>query len=576
MTVMTARATIAGKQYLYPSGPAYPGLKVYFRPDEVIARLGTSRDKTITPAHLYDYLFEVFRDGVLFQSKSYKNHWWASDKLVEINPDLIIRDQNTLRALDLVPPIADPGMPVVKDSGVGFDDLAGTATGITMYEGTTGERPDIGVLNGWFATWLLGGAASDFLTAARANRAMPVWWPDENTGTCFNLINDISASTYSSPGANPWMGPWAPGQPWDPPEARSCPWLPDGAHAMENAYGAYVATGMLRHLEALQYRVTQMFMEDPYWSGLAGVAVFAPSQTRKSGWTARGLAMAARATQLAESLGALPKYLLPYSYWKSLLDKQFAWIRKTYMENPVCQTFRAWPICTTPGWWQQEYVNISLGLAAMWWPQDYGDFYIWSLGSVMGRTSGDNGWPPAYPSWYYGALGPSLTNQSPNPPDALDPSRLYKGWGECWEGFAAGQLAGTDPNPGQLTQAEYDALKRDPYNGGAFAINEFAQYNSTVRGSLAFAVYLDRKKNPALNISAVWQKLEQCYAKQDAMVKDSGYMPARWSIAVDPQPITLPPPPDPDPVPPPADFPITVHGIVLRAEQILALVMAKK
>lgn len=525
----SAKVTIEGTDYLYDdganAGPHLAGYKVYFRPDEIIFHWGTARDKSVAPRNLPPYTAEAFKDGVSVQKYTIGNdknlHWWASRWLHEITPDKIIRTPKDLIEGFLAPPFGDMGITPDPISSPVFEGPMGTA-GLVTYEPTTGERSEIGIETDWGAHFLRTGEASGMIETGKAAFSMPMFWTDERTGKPWDLIKEPSANTYWTPvQGSPWMGPWAPAS--VPPN----PWTLDGAHGMEDEGLIYFATGLDRHLEALQYRAIAMFLEDAYTSGKAGYAVCAPAQTRKTAWTIRQLAMACKATEMREAQGNFPDYLLPSATLKQMLDNQFDWFRKSYTTVSALQTFHVWPDYRA-AFWQQDYLNTAFALPAMWWPDKYADVYLWTLYSTIQRTNGKSGWPPAFPTVYY--IG--LFVDSPMNTVWLD------SWADAWKKFVADQLAGTDPqgNNGQVTQAIADALAKDPYNGGVYAYTG-VDYPLNVRGVLAFAVWLDRNK--IVNVSATYPELEQCYAVQDAMAKRRNYMTERWSLAVDPQPVTV-------------------------------------
>lgn len=529
----SAKITMAEGVYFYsedatdPNIAIKPGYKVYFRPDEIVFHWGTAGDKSVTPAHLDPYTAEVFKDGVSVATYSVpvdpvtQRHWWASRWLHEITPDSIVRSPAQMRAENLFIPFGDTSIPSWSIPAQVFKGPMDSA-GERLYEPTTGEDAWIGIANDYAAMFCLTGEAGSFLQVGKASFSKPMFWTDERTGKPWDILKEPTANCYYDHAqGDPWMGPFPPAL---PDGSTLTPWSLDGAHAGEDEGLIYFATGLDRHLEALQYRTVAMFLEDSIHSGMAGFAVCAPAQTRKTAWTLRNLALTIKATELREAQGALPDYLQPSSYFQQILANQLAWFTKSYMNDPGGrQVFRCWPDDRS-AFWQQDYLLTALSLLAMWWPADWSALYLWSLGSIIARTNGKSGWPPAYPTTYY---APLFSDSSPAGPG----KNWFPDWGTAWKTYAANQIAGTDVynNNGQLVQADIDLLTKDQYNGNRYV--HASDYQVKVHAVLAFAVYLDRNK--IVDVSGTYPELEDCYASQHQMAVAWGRMQYRWSISPD-------------------------------------------
>lgn len=533
-----------------------PGFDIFVREAEgtIDFHYGRTFNKTVLRLESCGpYVATIFKDGAQFDQFPVPDHWWGSIvqyplTAVTIRPG---GDPTSLIAAGVVPPIGDTGIqsgPVIDwiNRVVGpshFEGPMGTA-GMVTREYQTGGRGEIGIVHDKAAKFLLTGDATDMLELAKASASMPMWWTDEDTGKPVDMLVKPKANTYWSPAqGEPWLGPF--------PYTDRMPWGLDAGHMCDIAGVAALATGAPRYVRATQYRVVATLLGDNAGTAeTGGFSIFPLNQVRGTAWPLRELAYCILATRLAEDAGNLPSDCLSSAQLKQVLDNHLTFYTARFMRGPE-QIFRCWPD-PRGAFWQCDFLSQALALLADNFPE-WRPLYIWSLGQQMARTNGRE-WPPADPCVYYIALFKDST------PTSNYGTVYYDSWALCRAAYEDGQRNGTDQLGlnGSLSGAQIDALHRDPFNGGHYL--QPSEYNSHLFGALAYAVHLDRKWGGL--ISQTYPELERVYAEQYVLTKDWGNISPQNSIAVDPKPVTLPPP----------GLPITVHGLLLRAQKILALI----
>lgn len=538
---------------------------------------------------LYDcgpYVLTVLKDGQPFGQPILRpNHFYGSSWWIDLVPVTnIIRDPKTLIDDKLVPPFGDTGIPVrlPVPGSVTFPGPMEISSGVTGREGTTGGRPDIGILSAWGAEFMLTGDSRNMLQIAKMVATEPVWHYD--AGRLLNLIANPKITAYPGPqqgGAPNWLGPFPP-EPVQPvdmeprvilgetvlvnvaPQIPLQQSFPDTGHMLDVCGLAALATGAPRYVRGVQACVIHAFASDNYFAGSMGGVTVLYRQMRGTAWLLRQLFSAYWATLLAEQAGNLPSDCLPSSHFKQIIDNQADQFHKFIEPTPAFQSFGVWYLQDAQiGWWQCDMLNQVLGRYAAKWPAVWGPIYIKTLRNLMARVNGDGlgQWPPAMPTWYWANVCSDTTGRADQ--GTFRPGVIpYAGFPTLWTEYTKVQLAGIEPsgNNSQITAAQVAALAADPLNGGKFLNGMDGEYLCWMIGALADVVYNDRGVLAGA-ISAAYPNLEQAYAQQMVMMGKWGSLTPQCSIAVDSKPVTLPPP----------GLPITVHGLLLRAQNILAL-----
>lgn len=553
---------ILGTHDYFPSHPKdspYSGIA----PGEIIP------DPTSTAYDLGSHTVEILQDGNLVKQYTLSKHIWASRWF---HPLRVTVSKNTTKQLQdalVIPPYGDPGFPVAFPGTVTWNGPQDTAQ-ITRNGTITGGRPDIGFFNEWSIKSILTNDLSDMINTANGCFALPIFFRDERTGQCQDIVKWPGSTIGSAPGQQglPWInrGPQQDIQ-------------VDDAHMIECGAAAYAYTEEPRYLELIQYASVYAFLTTSYYSnyrdGVTGNyyiqdgACIGPNQTRACAWTLRSLTLAEVLTRRLESQGPLPSYLKPSSFFKTIINNHLDFFTRWYMNDPANQVARVFTHTGKAGFWQENFKHFTLSYMAAHYPE-WRPLYLWGLGQVISMTNGKSGFPPAAVGTYYVPLGPTLDN---DPPDLgrITPSMVFSDWSQIWENYAKIQINGTAIDGGGLNQSEYDRLKADQYNNLRF-IRGGTDYAANPVATLAYAVYLDRNK--IVDISSTYPELEQCYASQYQMWVNSiadygqgGTIVARSAVSVSPQALnTLPSTPQTPENPPTmsqnfSDLTAAVHSV---------------
>lgn len=559
-----------------------PGLRFIDRSAEGF--LDIVYDNCFDPtALLYDcgpYVLTITKDGAPYGSPiNVKNHfyescWWLD--LTPVDASSIIRQPAELIANGYVPPLGKTNIPLPppsfgKDIFPGIMKLTPDVTGA---EGTTGGRPEIGIVTTNAEEWLVLDDARDMLEDAKDVQTQPIWNYDNSKP--IDLIAKPKATRNGAQAGGLQLGPY-PAAPTAPGATLQLS-IPDTAHMADECGVVALATGAPRYIRALQMRTVRGFTEDAYWALQWGQVTVWNGQGRGIAWLLRELFFCYWATLLAEQAKNLPSDCLPSSTFKTIIDNQVTLFTKYVEPTPGFKNLAVFTYAGAPNgdiiaWWQHDMINQVLGLYAQKWPAVWGPIYIKVLRNLAARVNADglNQWPVAMPSWYWGLVSVH--------------GAWYSSYKELWQKWSAGQASGVDTSGNAypwVNAAQVAALNADPTNGGKFITP--SQYESWTYGALAFAVDLDRG---VLNgaVSAAYPRLEQAFTDFNAMMLNGyQYFIAPCSFSVTPQPpstIPAPPPvtpppvitPPPPPVPvPPAPLPATIPGIATRVKKLKTIV----
>lgn len=496
--------TIGGQDFVYPSGPAHEYYFVTpFKDGSISFHFGVlgNLPQDQDPHQPYDldaYVAKIEIDGALVATVNVPAHWWNARWTYYPNPIQTVKSPAQLVAARRMFPFGNTGSSPPPPPNTPACTLMGSSS-VTIYMPTTGERPDIGNSTDNSGYYMLGFSGNGMVQWALAGTTCPMHFRDQNTGRPVDLLK--------YPGANSYDQPQKQGAPWFA-KGKLQPngytefgggWTPQQAHYCEMSYAAYQATRNPAFLEDLQYSANFTILCDASRSGQTGKPTVS-GELRGIAWAFRNLFMAHAATLDAEAAGELPDSCHTSSYWKQLLDIQLAYYSQ-YMADPANQYYRLVPgPWTTFGPWQVDYMLTALAFGVLTGHADWAPFYVWALKNVIDRTNNtpwqSGGFPPGWGTPYYVDAKPT--------------------W---YDAFVTGNI---DVHP---SQAQIDALKLDPLNGGKAMQGQ--EYLMTTRAALVMADYLD--KNGLANVRAAYP-LDTCLQICTTMNKNYGAMNPRVAV----------------------------------------------
>jgi len=373
---------------------ALPGLTVWFRPDaeggrqEIVVELGVPLVASLTPANLGAYEAEIWDGDELVATVPVPSHPWYARWRWQSAPRPVRVSRETLIASGLVPHYdGDPLATHLTDhapesySVMGF---AGMATGM----GWTGDRPDIGIMTGWQAQWLIkGNNTSTVLAQGEASGTISMHLRDPETSAPLDLVND-----YPKLSGYPGQGdPYVP--------------LPDGivtydsGHSPALSYLPWLLTGDPYYLEALQFQSNLEILGEP-WSGRYTDA------GRYGAWALRNKLYAAVASPTDP-----PRWLLS----KTIFHQHIEAVRQVMLtdmakDDPIYSVFRCrnfggsqgdanHPSGTYASLWQDAMESLVYGVAVQLGFEEWREPLRWKVHSEIKRIEGVE-WPRASPVPY--------------------------------------------------------------------------------------------------------------------------------------------------------------------------------
>ena len=573
---------------VHPSPEFNPAFEVYFRPDvapstrvEAVFEFFKSGDLAaaviskpaivplpagVTAANILTHLtIEIF-DG---NGKPVADHlgrtvitaptfWWGSRYRFQTVLRPTVKTPTQLVASKLIPPFGTVGLPGTipridysKYTYTNPMDLAG----ITASGGDTGERIDIGITTEIGSNYLIhptDHVAQDAMLAwAEASATWPIHFRDDATGAPISKLKYPKANNFGWP------------KPDSSYQGSPCIWsgaailnttgqvqsgvTPDVAHLDSLSYVPFLSTGDSFHLEEQQFAANYVLIANN--NGFNGNAVIGISGgARAVAWAIRTIFEAWSATKLGETYGPLPSWLMPSSYYDTLLKNMVPFFEQwTKSDSPSCKIFHFMPNTTgniEP--WENKYQATAFMLGVLVGRADYKEICEWVVQGCVDWISGRTGAPPAFPDPYYFFIGPGLVHDGTTVPNPATPaSAFFPDLGTAFVAWAENDVAGKG---GQISQAQLDALKADPLNGGIL-IQTQDDYVNYPRGVCALATYLN-----TLGLISM-PDAPACLVRMNGYVQrlhqGAGYASARWAFqpSVDgsippfaplPKPIPLP------------------------------------
>lgn len=200
---------------------------------------------------------------------------------------------------------------------------------VVSYMPTTGGRPDIGLLPGWSASYLLSmapGAKMASLGTGDLAGSWPIHFRDKTTGRPVSIETYPYATTYPANASKDTVNPATQKSESFVACTVDCttPYHPDAAHQPSMAYLPYLVTGDAYYLDELHFwALWNMYQQVPAYRDLAKGLVHR-NQVRAQAWALRTLAHAAYITPDSDTL----KPLLD-----RLLSNNLDWYNTAYTNN---------------------------------------------------------------------------------------------------------------------------------------------------------------------------------------------------------------------------------------------------
>jgi hypothetical protein len=432
-------------------------LTVFFRPDrgtnraEAVFELGRLWSKA-PPANLDAYKVTILRGGRTVYTADVPRHYWFSRWRWQSSPRPVTTRITDLMSSGLLPHYDDKvnngtARPSRQQS-YQIMELAGIARVMPA----TGERGDIGPVTEWQAEFICTerqSALATVLAQGEGAGTLPWCFRDENTGAPLDAIHYANADIYSRETGNPFI-----------PQAKTGIQL-DSAHEPAVAYVPFLLTGDPYHLETMQFQVTFNLLERPakyrYFTG----------QVRAHAWSLRTLGQAAMVIP-----DTTPRWLLPRSYFRTLLGKQHDWMTATFVNStasPTTTVFRtneetfgsradgSLDAGTMISPWQDEFEAFILGWLVLMGHADWAPIHRWKVGSCVARTDGKSGWNRGNCTPYRMALR------------AHENSPWARSWAEAWDLNVTLQ-SWPVPNPNHLDLVKAGQFTYPSYTRGALAM----------------------------------------------------------------------------------------------------------
>jgi hypothetical protein len=488
LTGLTAMITLGGEQYVFaqddgvdlgdyedPEGnfvqhcfcttnARLPGFRVMFRPDadgtrdEVVFELGTIFDGT-PAAHITEpYVATIARDEIVLATKTVPTHWWYARWRWFSKPRPVIHAVTDLIEHGLVPHydarvgggFTPPSQP---HTYAGPMDLAG----IYAYMPGTGDRDDIGLVTESQADYLCtqsDTALRTLLAWGEGSGTLSWHFRDENTGAPLDSHAYPNASCYD------WHEPVTPFLPTND-------WLPgspvtlDCSHEPCLGYVPFLLTGDSYYLEELQFEVLYGVVSDSPgargWYRLTGAV-------RAHAWVLRCMARGLKMTP-----ESVPSWLLPRSYFQTLMDGNLAFVRSRMDSNTApyvglnllgdaegSSAEEHIPANCAISTWMEDFEVVVQGHVVELGFTEWRDVLEWKASQLVDRTSGHAGWMKGAAFPYKCAVRPAADQ-----PYSED-------WRDAWEVNAT--LGNVDANASNEHIAASDLAYYAPQGLGALAV----------------------------------------------------------------------------------------------------------
>ncbi|MGJ9417839.1 hypothetical protein ACHAC9_08755 [Massilia sp. CMS3.1] len=335
-----------------------------------------------------------------------------------------------------------------------------------------GGRPDIGLLPGWGAAYLLSmDARAKRVTLGTADLAgsWPTHYRDKRTGLPVSLMDYPYMTLLGRSGdtRNPKTGKQEAFPPCRKDMCKS-PNKPDISHQPNLAYLPYLVTGDHYYLEELQFwAMYNVFSSNPgYRKAVQGL--LAPEQVRGQAWGLRSLGEAAYITPDGHPLKR---------HFDTILDSNLAWYNATYSSNPAANKLGVIVNGYSVGYkdktalapWQDDFFTSVVGHLAELGFKEAEPLLKWKARFSIGRMVGDDA------CWMAGANYTYTVRTTSSAP-------FFASIGEAYAATVGPEVAGLPCASSQMAAA----LKQKPGDMGGYA-GEPAGFPSNMQPALAYA-----------------------------------------------------------------------------------------
>ena len=260
---------------------------------------------------------------------------------------------------------------------------------------------------------------------------------------------------------------------------------PDDSHLDSLCYVPYLSTGDSVSLESLQFIANFCIIANQQtYNGIAVVAT--AGGTRSMAWPFGTVVKAWRATVEAEKNGPLPAWLMPSSYWDTILTNTRIFFEQ-WSNAPTrsAKVFHFIPGTGAQEPWQGKFFAVEALVAVILGRADYKAFAEWCAQDTISWVKT----VPAFCDPYYFycyvpgvPLDPNHTYfDTTNVPDSF----VYPDVGTAFVAWAMLDMKGGGTN---FTADTLNALLVDPFNGGV-SIQSNGDYVNYTRGVAAMAAY---------------------------------------------------------------------------------------
>ncbi len=375
------------------------------------------------------------------------------------------------------------------------------------YMPATGGRPDIGLLPGWSAAYLLSmdkRVKIPMLATADLAGSWSMHYRDQNTDKPISLQQYPYMTILGTPGDT--YNPLTKKREAFPVCGGTCSNTnaADFAHTPAFSYLPYLLTGDYYHLEEMQFwALWDVFQTNPgYRNNIQGLIV--NSNVRVQAWTLRNLAEAAYITPDDDNLK---------TEFERLLNNNLDYYNTTYSNNPGANSFGA---ITGPGAivyntnrgvapWMDDFFTSAIGRA-----RELGFSKAAPLLNWKAKFSANRMLAPGY-CWILGAIYSLNLRDSATAP-------FYASFAQAYEASRPANLAGLTCNSPEMAKAL--GLKLGEMTGYS---SVYLGFPSNMQPALAYAVDSDY----ADSIPA-WQRFMQRSVKPDySMYPEFAIVPRR-------------------------------------------------
>ena len=295
--------------------------------------------------------------------------------------------------------------------------------------GTTGGRPDIGLLPGWAAMYLLGmdrRAAEVTLGTATLAGSWPMHYRDQRTGLPASLTDYpymARAGTPKGDAHNRATGKNEQFPPCPSREACEAPNKQDIAHHPGLSYLPYLLTGDHYHLEELQFWAMYAALASNPAYRQGGKGLLKQEQIRAQAWGLRTLGQAAYITPDRHPLK---------DDLRQVLDANLDWYNATYTRNREANrlgvvlkngTESTYAKKRGIAPWQDDFFTSAVGHLAELGFDKARELLAWKARFPVARMTGDGA------CWITASAYAMTVREAPNAP-------LYASIGEAWRATA--------------------------------------------------------------------------------------------------------------------------------------------